>query len=131
MSALKTLLRLFSYLFHGLLALFLLGIASLALSSGQTLQLDMLPWEGKELTYWLFFGALLGLILVILAILRIWRPLFFVWTLAVLFLMVRGYFFSRYHFPSLPDVHRALLLVAGALLGAWGACFGWRRQPLR
>ncbi len=130
-SALKTLMRLFSYLFHGLLALFLLGIALLALSSGQTLQLDMLPWQGSPLTYWLLFAALLGLISVILAILRIWRPLFFVWSLAVLLMMARGFFFSRYHFAGPPDFHRALLLTGGALIAAWGACFGWRRRPLR
>ena len=42
-------MRVFSYLFHGLLTLFLLGISVVALSSGQTLTLEMLPWQGPAL----------------------------------------------------------------------------------
>jgi hypothetical protein len=130
-AVLKAVIRLFSYLFHGLLALFLLAISAVALASGQTLHLEMLPWQGPSLTYWLFFSALAGLISLILAIRRTWRALFFLWSLAVLVILVRGYFFSHYHFAGPPGFHRALYLTAGALIAALGAWFQLRRIAAR
>ena len=62
MAVLRALMRVFSYLFHGLLTLFLLGLAVVALSSGQPLQLEMLPWQGQALTWWLLAAALVGLL---------------------------------------------------------------------
>ena len=131
MAALRALMRVFSYLFHLLLTLFLLAISIVALSSGQTLQLEMLPWQGQTLTWWLFGAALAGLLSVILAICRKWRPLFFLWSVAVLALMARGFFFSHYYFAGPPEFHGALYLTAGALIAALGAWFQLRREPLR
>jgi hypothetical protein len=124
-------MRVFSYLFHGLLTLFLLAISVVALSSGQPLQLEMLPWQGQTLTWWLLGAALVGLTLVILAICRKLRPLFFLWSLAVLAMMARGFFFSNYYFAGPPEFHGALYLTAGALIAALGAWFQPRREPLR
>ena len=131
MAVLRALMRVFSYLFHGLLTLFLLGLAVVALSSGQPLQLEMLPWQGQALTWWLLSAALVGLLSVILAIFRKWRPLFFVWSLAVLGMMARGFFFSHYYFAGPPEFYRALCLTAGALIAVFGAWFQARREPLR
>ena len=124
-------MRVFSYLFHGLLTLFLLALSVVALSSGQTLQLEMLPWQGRTLTYWLLGAALVGLASVIQAIRRKWRPLFFLWSLAVLAMIARGFFFSHYYFVDPPEFHGALYLTAGALIAALGAWFQLRREPLR
>jgi hypothetical protein len=131
LAAVRALMRVFSYLFHGLLALFLLAICAVALSSGQPLQLGMLPWQGRELTYWLLCAALVGLLSVILAIRGTWRVLFFLWSLAVLVIIVRGFVFSHYHFPGAPEFHRALYLMAGALIAVFGAWFQLTREPLR
>jgi hypothetical protein len=131
LAALRALVRVFSYLYHGLLTLFLLGISIIALSSGQPLQLEMLPWQGAALTWWLLSAALLGLLSVILAICRKWRPLFFLWSLAVLVLMFRGFFLSHYYFAGPAEFHGALYLTAGALIAAFGAWFQLRRAPLR
>jgi len=130
-AALRALVRVFSFLFHGLLTLFLLAISVLALSSGQPLQLEMLPWQGQTLTWWLLGGALVGLASVILAISRKWRPLFFLWSLAVLAMLTRGFFFSHYWFAGPPEFRGALYLTAGALIAAFGAWFQLRRAPLR
>jgi len=124
-------MRVFSYLFHAVLTLFLIGVSLVALTSGQPLQLGMLPWQGRDLTYWLLGGALLGLLSVILAVGKKWRPLFFLWSLVVLAIMVRGYFFSHYHFAGPPAFHLALLLTAGAILAVFGAWFQLRREPAR
>ena len=126
MAAVKMLLRLFSYVFHGLLALFLLALSSLALASGApNLQLGMLPWSGMTLVWVLFFGALFGLATIVLAILGRVRFLFFLWALAVLGLMLKGYFLSGYRFTS-GEASRALYMVLAAaisVVGAWVQMF--------
>jgi hypothetical protein len=128
LSLLRLLLRAFSFLFHGLLALFLLVISSLALSSGsQKLNLKMLPWTGDTLTFVVFFASLFGLFTLILALGGKARALFFVWSLAVAVLMLKGYVFSGYYFS-----HGEVKTAGGLLLGAWIAVVGaWppRRRP--
>ena len=60
--------RVYSYLYHVILALLLLGISMVAiLSHSNTLNLGMLPWKGSELTYWLLGAALFGLLSILLA----------------------------------------------------------------
>ena len=109
----RAVVRVFSYLFHGLLTLFLLALAAMALSSGQTLHLDMLPWHGQSLSYWLLFSALAGLVSLILAILRTWRLLFVLWSLAVLVVMVRGFFLGPYEFAGQAGVLSRAVPVGG------------------
>ena len=116
-------MRVFSYAFHGLLTLFLLAISAIALSSGQILHLEMLPWHGQSLSYWLLFSALAGFLSLILAIRRTWRLLFLLWSLAVLVVLVRGFFLGPYEFAGRSEFYRALYLSAGALLAAFGAWF--------
>jgi hypothetical protein len=123
----RTVVRLFSFLFHGLLALFLLALSVMALSSGQSLHLGMLPWHGQSLTYWLLFSALLGLVSLVLALGRTWRFVFVLWSLVVLVMMVRGFFLGPYEFHGRPDLHRALILSACALVAVPGAWFQLRR----
>ena len=125
MAAVKFILSVFSYLFEGLLALFLTAIAGLALASGIPLHLEMLPWTGSTLDYVLLFGGLCGLLLVILAILGKLKPLFFVWTLAVLVFMIKGYIFGSYHFdPAGAQIAGYLMLAAFfGLLGGWTQMF--------
>jgi len=111
-----------SYVFHGLLCLILLAMSGLAMATGaQTLHLGMLPWTGSTLLYTLFFGALLGLLTVILAIKGWMRPLFFVWSLVVTVLLLKGYIFSGYRFVP-GEFRTAMYLIGGsliALIGAW------------
>jgi uncharacterized membrane protein len=115
-------LSFFSYVFHGLLCLILLAISTVAAVAGApTLQLGMLPWTGTTLLYALLLGSLLGLATVLLAIRGRWRPLFFVWSLAVTVLATKGYIFSGYHF-SPGEFSRAMYLIVGsvvALAGSW------------
>ena len=126
MAVLRAVMRIFSFLYHGLLALFLLAISVVALTSGQSLHLGMLPGQGRNFPLTLFCSALAGLIVVILAVRRRWRALFFLWSLAALAILVRGFFFSSYHFDGPPGFHRAIYLIAGALLAACGAWFQLR-----
>ncbi|HEY1220913.1 MAG: hypothetical protein ABSE42_00845 [Bryobacteraceae bacterium] len=125
MGAVKTLLRAFSYLYHGVLALFLLLVSALALASGATsIHLDMLPWSGATLTWVLLAAALFGLVAVLLAATRTVAAPFFLWSLVVVAMLLRGYVFSSYRFAPGIGVSTAVYLVLGswlALLGAWFA----------
>ena len=122
MEVLKALLSFVAYVFHGLLCLILIAMSGLAIAAGaQTLNMGMLPWTGSTLLYTLFFGAILGLGTVLLAIKGTWRPLFFMWSLVVMLLLIKGYIFSGYHFGP-GEFHTAVYLIVGsmiALLGAW------------
>lgn len=121
MAALKALIRYFSYLFHGLLALSWLAISGLAWGTGENLHLGMLQWTGATLIYVVFFGSLFGLISVVLAIKGSWRALFFLWSLAVLVLLVKGYVFSGYHLSPGEPLKAVCLSLASAIavIGGW------------
>jgi hypothetical protein len=121
-------MRFYSYLFHALLALFLLGISMVALLSGTALHLEMLPWSGAKSTYILLAGALLGLLCVVLALKGMLRFLFFLWSLAVFVLLTKGYFLSSYHFDNPSGFKTAALLTLGALLALFGAWFQMTRR---
>ena len=109
-------LRVYSYLYHLVLCLFLLGVSVVAVSTSNTLKLTMLPWTGAELTTWLLWGSLAGLISLILAITGTFRFLFPIWTLTVFVLMVRGYLLKGYTFENKAAFYSVLWLIAGALL---------------
>jgi len=128
-GVIKAVFRAFSYLFHAVLALFLLGVSAVALGfSPQSLHLEMLPWTGSTLAYAVLFGAIFGLVTILLAIAGRLRFLFFLYALAVLILMVRGYFFSGYRF-SPGDVKLPMYLIAGALISLIGAWLQMMRSP--
>jgi hypothetical protein len=121
-AVVKGLMRFIGFLYHLLLALFLLALSGLALASGTpNLQLGMLPWTGSTLVYVLFFGSLAGLVILILAFKRMLRPLFFVWALSVAILMLRGYMLSGYRFAPGEWRTAAWLIVFSwlAVIGAW------------
>jgi hypothetical protein len=115
-------MRLYSYLYHFVLALFLLGISGVVLASGNhNLRLRMLPWTGEDLTQWVFWGSVIGLAAVLLAITGWFRLLFPVWAFVVLVMMARGYFWAPYTFAGGSEFKWTLVLVAGALLAFLGS----------
>ncbi len=125
----KALLRYFSYLFHGLLALFLLAVTSMALATDpSSLRLDSLQWlvdalklSRSTLSWFAFGAAIAGLAIVVLAVLGRLRWLFFVWSVLVAAFVLKGFVFSGYHFET-GSLKIALAFVVGALIalpGAW------------
>ena len=131
MDLVRVLMRYFSYLYHGVLALFLLGLSVIALvSDSDSLRLDMLPWKGAALTWWIFFGALFGLIALILALKGTLRVLFLVWSAVVFVLLVKGYIFSPFYFDR-GEISTAAWLIAGSLLALAGAWFQFRARPMK
>jgi hypothetical protein len=123
------LLRVYSYLYESLLALFLLAISALAiLSESHNLNLGMLPWKGPALTYWLLGLGLAGLVSVVLALTGKLRFLFLLYALAIFAMMVRGYFLGSYAFSGKDEFHLALELTAGALAAIFGAWSQFRKK---
>ncbi len=117
MSLIGAVLRGLSYLFHLALCLFLLGISSLAWLDGRhTLRIDLLPWTGKALTQWLFFGSLAGILAVVLAATGKFRYLFPVWGLAVFVMLARGFFWAPYSFEGDAHFKQAIYLTLAALV---------------
>ena len=124
-------MRFYSYLFHGLLGLFMLGISLVALTSGVPLHLEMLPWSGATGTRLLAGAALFGLVSLLLALRGTARFLFFLWSLAVFVLMAKGFFLSSYHFGDFSGFKAAMLLTLGALVALFGAWFQMTRRSAR
>lgn len=129
MGTIKALLRIFSYLFGGLLALFALAIAALSLRSGGELNFGFLPWTGKLLSYWLVGLALLGLITLLLALRGTMRALFFLWSLGIFVLLFKGMFLSLYRFTGGAISFKAGAVLAAGLLLATIGSFPWPRKP--
>lgn len=128
MEVFKAIVRFLSYLFHTLLALFLFAVSGLAMVTGaKSLHLEMLPWTGATLAYVLFFGSLFGLLTILLALKNTMRPLFFLWSLAVTVLLVKGYFLSGYRFGA-GEVKTAFYLVVASIVALFGAWFQMTRK---
>jgi len=124
---LKAVMRYFSYIFHTLLALFLIAISGLAMASGGgDLRLRMLPWEGDTLERVVFAGAVVGLVTVILAMRGVLRILFLIWSFLVFVLLVKGYIFSSYKFQP-NEFRTALYLIAASFIALFGAWFQLQR----
>jgi hypothetical protein len=125
----KALLRAYSYIFEGLLALFVIAICGVALATHSPLNLAFLPWTGVALTYWLLSLAVAGLVTLLLALGGKVRVLFFLWSLAVFVLLFKGLFVSFYSFAGPVSFKTAAWLTLGSLVGALGA-FPWARRPV-
>jgi hypothetical protein len=125
-------MRYYSYIFHGVLAAFLFAVALVPLLSGiHNLQLRMLPWEGRALTFWLLGLSLFGLLSVLLAVMGKTRVLLLLWSIIVILTIIWGYFLRPYYFGGFEAFRNTLLLLAGAILAAMGAWYAVRSQPAR
>ncbi|MBC7926305.1 MAG: hypothetical protein H7039_11670 [Bryobacteraceae bacterium] len=125
--------RLYAYLYHFVFALYLLGIAVVAKISNNILKMPFLPWSGDQLTTWLIGGAVTGIVSIALAVTGKFRFLFPLWTLAMLVLLVRGFFLQPYAFENKAAFDQILYLTAGALVAflASLSLFFIRRKRIR
>ncbi len=118
MKLIGAILLIYSYLYHFVLGLILTAIASLALASGQhNLNLPMLPWKGAQLTHWTLFLGIAAIICVVLAVTNLFRYLFPIWCVIVVWLMLRGFFIGGSYTFSGPGNFRAIAwLFIGAIV---------------
>lgn len=127
------LLRMFCYLFHIVLSLFLLGIGLVAkLSSAtSTFYTPVLPGEaGGQAGYAILMG-LTGLLAVFLAATGRFRPLLALWALAVVVLFFRGFFWGSYTYSGRDEFETVLWYFAATVLAFAGSVMwpGKRRPP--
>ena len=114
-TAIDFLLRIFSYLYHFALSVFLVGLAMVAYLAGKELVLgSLLPWEGVSLNRWVMILGLVGIVMVVLSVLGILRPLFPLWTLFAFVMMFRGFFMTSYVFAGEDAFRGAVHLTIGA-----------------
>lgn len=124
-------LRAYSYIFHTVFALFLLGIATVALLSSNNLKIAILPWSGAAATQWVLWGAILGLLSIVLAVTGVFRFLFPLWAFGVLAVLVRGYILQPIPFPTKDEFQTAMLLTAGALIAFLASLTLFTLRPRR
>ena len=127
MGVIKALLRAYSYVFGGLLALFVFAISAMALANRIPPNFAFLPWTGPTLTYWLLGLALFGLLTLLLAMGGKMRALFFLWSIAVFVLLLKGLFVSFYSFSGPVSFKAAVWLTGGSLLAILGS-IPWTRK---
>jgi hypothetical protein len=126
----KALLRFVSYVFHGLLCLGLLILSMLLLASGAPPRLQMLPWSEPTAQRVLLFGSIAGLVILVLALRGVLRFFFFLWSLAVVVVIAKGYYLSGYRFsPGEPK--SVLYLFIGSLVALIGSWFVMTRRVKR
>jgi hypothetical protein len=123
MRAIAWLLRVFCYLFHTMISVALLGLGVVGMASGgQQMKLEMLPWQGEELTHWLIGLGAAGLVSVILAVTGNVRFLLPLWSIYVLGMLIKGVFLTpTVSFEGREDFHNWLLLICGAVLALVGS----------
>ncbi|MDW8130940.1 MAG: hypothetical protein RMI94_10355 [Bryobacterales bacterium] len=128
MAALKALMRLYSYLFHGVLASIMVAMAVVSWFSGaHALDLILVPWRDEALRWTLFLGGLAGLVVVWLASRDKYPALFVAWSGLIFLVLLRGFFFGWVHYVRGPySLDWALLLTAASLLALAGAWLRYR-----
>lgn len=129
MGVLGALMRVYSYLFHGLLSLVMVLIALVSwLSGAHALNLLLLPWQGGVLRWLLLVCGLAGLVIVWLATRQMLRVVFLVWSAVVFLALLRGFFFGWVHYLRGPyPLSWALALTLAALAALAGGWLQYRK----
>jgi len=130
LGVLGALMRVYSYLFHGVVSLLMLVIALVSwLSGAHALNLLLLPWQGAALRWALLVFGLAGLVIVWLATRQTLHVLFLAWSALVLLALVRGFFFGWVHYLRGPyPISWALGLTLAALVALAGGWLQYRQS---
>jgi hypothetical protein len=121
MRFINGLLKFYAYLFHLALCAFLIGVAILSRTSHQPLHLEMVPFAQDRMISRISMLSLVGFICIFLALVRIFEFVFPLWSLAVVVLLVWGFFFSSYAFNGVGGLEWALLLILAAIFALYGS----------
>ena len=113
-------LRVYSFVFHLTLSSFLLGVAAIAAKRREPVSLSVLPFPDEEALRDLAVIGSLGVLCALLALTRSFKWIFVLWTLLILYLMLKGFFFGPYAVAGTEDARGA----GWVTLGALGACLG-------
>lgn len=124
MAILRSVLRVYSWIFEALLCLLGIGVAIVSLTAAgpDPVKIDWLPWSEHTLPCWLVGLGILGLFFVLLAALGRLRILLFLFAAGVFALIFKGLFMSTHGFSGPAEFRLSIYIVLGALvaiIGAW------------
>jgi hypothetical protein len=126
---LRNVLRVYSYVFEGVLSLLAVGVAAVAAGSGNSsLHIGWLPFSEESARSWLIVLGLSGLLSVALAAFGILRWLLMLFAIAAAAILIKGLFLGSYSFGGVEGARNAVLLTAGCSLAVVGAIPIRRRQ---
>lgn len=131
MRVIAFLLRVFSYLFHFVLSVFLLGIGLIGKMSSETASFytPLLPGDSGDQAGYAVWLGLAGLVSVILAATGRFRPLLVVWACAVVVLCFRGLFWGTYTYQGRDPFESALWFFGGTVLAFIGSLCYPKKRP--
>jgi hypothetical protein len=123
-------LRVYSFVFHLTLSVFLLGVAVIAYRANEPRNLGMLPFDEDYLVRDTALLGVIGVICTMLAITRYFKFIFVIWSLVIVYLMVREFFIGPYAFHGMHDVRGAAWLTFGAVGAFFGAAWGMKMRRM-
>lgn len=122
MRPLRLLLKLYSYAVNIAVALASLAISAVILrTKNPTLHLGWLPWSGEDLGSILAAVGVAGVAVVLLSVAGRLQWLLVLYSLVVLWLVVRGLFFSPWQFAGSAEFTQALWISGALLVSVTGA----------
>lgn len=120
MKFLALLLRVYSFVFHLTLSVFLLGVAGIAYRWHDSIVSLPLPFADDVVLRDITLLGLFGLILTLLALTRRFKILFVLWTAVLFYVMIKSFFLGPFSVSGTAQIRGAAWLTFGAL----GALFG-------
>jgi hypothetical protein len=109
--------RAYTYLFEFAASAALIALALLAMTGDvANFRLPILPWEGATLARACLALGIIGLVVIVLAITRLFRVTLPVWALVVFILLFRGWFASSYTFTNASGFRIALWITLASLV---------------
>ena len=122
------LLRVYSFVFHLTLSVFLIGLAVIDYRSQQFINLDLLPFASENLLRDTVLLGFVGVGCTLLALSSRFKFVFLVWTAVALWLMLKWFFLGDYIFDNAHQARGAMWLTFGALGAFIGAMWSLRTR---
>ncbi len=128
MNFIALLLRIYSFVFHMMLGVFLVTSAAISYRSHRTMNLDMLPFPDENLLRDTVLLGLIGIFCTLLSLTRTLKILFVLWTALAFYLMLKWFFLESYVFDDAHQTRGAIWLTFGALGAFFGAAWAMRTR---
>ena len=124
----QKILRIYSYVFQIVASGGFLGLGLVSKLTGTPLALDNLPWKGEEASNWLIGLGLLGLSATAAAASGSrWKLLLPIWSVILLYVLVKGNFFSAHMFDGVPDFQKTIALAASSVVATLASLLQFKK----
>jgi hypothetical protein len=120
------LLRVFSYLFHLAVSFFFLGLGIVSAASSTPLHLDAIGLPPEKALLGVLAIGIVGLFSTLMALFGIFKYLYPLWAIFVVWLLIKGFFLSAATFGGPESFRFAILITLGGLVALIGAMSAMR-----